>query len=1004
MAITDDVVRRLTVVAKTTGVQEAASDLKKMATAQAEVVTSSEQVTKATAYAQAAYGSARAKVVDLHEAYNKQQRLLNNYNDTIGITNRMSQIQIAGLSGLGVAFKELQTVITPLQPALIGLGVGFAGFIAASAAIGYVAKNAADAIAAFSKLEDNTVRVQNVLQLTASASGKTASQIEKLATSFANVNEAREAAQALLQFNKVSGEVYDRALKSAANLSATGFGSLASSARAIGQALQDPINNVKTFSDVFTYKQQQVIQTLVETGKVVEAQQMILDALERRLGGTSAASSGTLSGAWAEVAKQTQLGQEAFGQSITSITHLTTLVYGLAKALEFLNSVDIGKIAGVLGGLALSPGATLYGLGKDLIYGKPKEATPELFGLSGPETGAASVAKLRARQDAIDRVTDSVNREIEAGRKSEVQNAINKALVDAQVESTSREGQEIARLVTQKFQEATARAEAKKAAEEEARATKQSLEFMRRDAEERDAYIEKLKQETTAIFQSEQAARSAALANERLAKYKVRGVVVSDDLEREVRLWAEQAAAIEQVNKELRQIKDAATDFVTTLVEGLARGQNLSQSLQGALSGLSSTLIKVGTQQLVGNLFQGGSSILGGAAGATGGASGGGLIGSLLGGLGLASSLAGPVGAGLAIGGGLLASFLSNNSQKKAQQQAAQQQAAEALLQQQQEAARKAQEQADAAQNYRFQAKALGFDTNTKSGAFGSLEVQIAQERIQAIKTGGEAIIAFEEYANAKRLQLEKEWNEKIEAARQSYLDRIFAATNDDGTIQGKLAAYDRKALQERQDAIKEFGQIAVELEQAQAAERNKIIKDSLKEQTDYYDSLKTSIADFTRGLKYGDLSTLSPAQQYLSARNDYQTQLDLALGGNRTAQGNITNVAQTLIEQARNYLGPSVEFGNLVDRITQQLNELPSIAQGNDPQVQELIRLGSDYLSPLNDQIAGLREESKNLQLQVVSLLSANNEQSKTIAALTEKLGVELRQGLEAINIKAAS
>lgn len=469
--------------------------------------------------------------------------------------------------------------------------------------------------------------------------------------------------------------------------------------------------------------------------------------------------------------------------------------------------------------------------------------------------------------------------------------------------------------------------------------------------------------------------------------------------------------AVRGLDPVVQALNDTIASLGAGLVSAFLNGENAANALKSSLQSVAATASSKALQDFLkggslkdnaAGLGLAGGAALGslalgaksGASGALYGAAGGALAGA---------SLGGPLGA---VAGGLIGAIgglLSGNANKKAEQQ--QQQAAmqQALLAQQQAAAQLAQQQADAAASYGYQTQIAGLDTSRRVDAFKALELEIQQGRLEASKVGGAAITAYETLANAKRLQLTKEWEEKIADLKRSYLDREFAAINDTSTLVGKLAAYDRQAATEREKAVKAGGEALVELDRAQLAERKKIFSEAASSISDYYDGLKTQITDFTRSLKYGDLSTLSPAEQYLTARNDYQTQLQAALGGDRGAQGNITGYAQTLIEQARSYLGPSVEFGQLVERITQQLGDLPSIAYANDPQVQELQRLGEDYFSPMVDTLSTMREQSADLQEQVISILSSQSTQNDMITAAIQKLGLELRQGLASINIKAA-
>jgi hypothetical protein len=90
-----------------------------------------------------------------------------------------------------------------------------------------------------------------------------------------------------------AGGAFDRATKAAFDMAAAGFGSAESNAVKLGRALQDPIKNVNALSRVgiqFNEDQKAFIQSLVDSGKQLEAQEYILSAVESRVGGTAAAT------------------------------------------------------------------------------------------------------------------------------------------------------------------------------------------------------------------------------------------------------------------------------------------------------------------------------------------------------------------------------------------------------------------------------------------------------------------------------------------------------------------------------------------------------------------------------------------------------------------------------------------------------------------------------------------------------------------------------------------
>jgi hypothetical protein len=92
--------------------------------------------------------------------------------------------------------------------------------------------------------------------------------------------------------NEVGGE-FDRATKAAIDLAAAGFGSAETNAAQLGKALQDPIKGLTALARsgvTFTEAEKERIKTLVESNKVGEAQKLVLEAIEKQVGGTAEAT------------------------------------------------------------------------------------------------------------------------------------------------------------------------------------------------------------------------------------------------------------------------------------------------------------------------------------------------------------------------------------------------------------------------------------------------------------------------------------------------------------------------------------------------------------------------------------------------------------------------------------------------------------------------------------------------------------------------------------------
>ena len=121
-----------------------------------------------------------------------------------------------------------------------------------------------------------------------------------LSTKIGVDDEAIAAAQAqLATFAAVSDEtartagVFDRATAAAADLAAAGFGTLDSNATQLGKALQDPTTGLTALARAgvtFTDEQREQIRVLQESGDLLGAQNLVLQAVEGQVQGTAEAT------------------------------------------------------------------------------------------------------------------------------------------------------------------------------------------------------------------------------------------------------------------------------------------------------------------------------------------------------------------------------------------------------------------------------------------------------------------------------------------------------------------------------------------------------------------------------------------------------------------------------------------------------------------------------------------------------------------------------------------
>jgi hypothetical protein len=163
-------------------------------------------------------------------------------------------------------------------------------------AAGYKAVTAAEEVAVANARLDNiltsmgypeaTQRVQDYAQALEVTTAVDAEVIKltqaKLAT-FKNLTATVDTA----------GGAFDRATVAALDMAAAGFGSAESNAVQLGKALEDPIKGITALTRsgiTFTAEEKEKIKVMVESGKVLDAQTMILEAIEKQVGGTAEAT------------------------------------------------------------------------------------------------------------------------------------------------------------------------------------------------------------------------------------------------------------------------------------------------------------------------------------------------------------------------------------------------------------------------------------------------------------------------------------------------------------------------------------------------------------------------------------------------------------------------------------------------------------------------------------------------------------------------------------------
>lgn len=195
------------------------------------------------------------------------------------------------------------------------------------------------------------------LQSTAHAAGMNREALDQLAESQQHntlfTKDATQNAEAmLLTFTNIHKGVYEQALPAiedmATKMANGGEVDLKSTAIQVGKALNDPIKGITALSRVgvtFTEGQKEMIKTLMEQGKVQEAQKLILAEVNKEFGG-SAAAARKAAAAGGDYAEQMHEAKEQVGSLIAD---------GLSVLYPILVQLVVGFL-NLVNGLRTLPG------------------------------------------------------------------------------------------------------------------------------------------------------------------------------------------------------------------------------------------------------------------------------------------------------------------------------------------------------------------------------------------------------------------------------------------------------------------------------------------------------------------------------------------------------------------------------------------------------------------------------------------------------------------------
>jgi hypothetical protein len=281
-------------------------------------------------------------------------------------------------------FKKLETASDKAGFGLQSIDAGakkFAGAFAKVAAVGGIAVGVIGKHLVNAALESQKAMKQTeaIILATGGAANVTAGQVAKLSDILSKQTGVddeliQKSANLLLTFKQVQNvagdgnQIFDRAVQAALDLGNV-FGSTDAAAKQLGKALADPVKGITALKKAginFTDAQKAQIKTLVESGKTLDAQKLILKEVESQVGGTAKATATDFD--------RMKVAVENVGESLGAL-----LLPVLEKMSQFVmtnvlpvfeNFASIVGAEGVGAGLNYLAGSAINALGKMNMFGK----------------------------------------------------------------------------------------------------------------------------------------------------------------------------------------------------------------------------------------------------------------------------------------------------------------------------------------------------------------------------------------------------------------------------------------------------------------------------------------------------------------------------------------------------------------------------------------------------------------------------------------------------------
>jgi hypothetical protein len=195
---------------------------------------------------------------------------------------------------------------------------------------------------------------------------------------------------------------------------------------------------------------------------------------------------------------------------------------------------------------------------------------------------------------------------------------------------------------------------------------------------------------------------------------------------------------------------------------------------------------------------------------------------------------------------------------------------------------------------------------------------------------------------------------------QQAFFDVTDAAASERKDLQDQLdelTMTSAQLLTKQRDALDDSNKAL--FDQVQAAKKVKDAQEAAKTSLGNFVNQMKSFATTAKGLNsslvLGNLSTLTPAQQYAEARRQFELTRQRAAAGDATAQGNLQSIEQNFLQLSQKINGGDSQYSS----------DLATVMRTNDDLAKwatESVDVAQASLNALNDSSATLTDISATL------------------------------------------